>query len=652
MSELLRLYPAPKKLSLQEGRTALCGSFELHAEDAQTSRFAAAIKLVERLEDALRRLPGRGEEAVAESSTKLRLVYEKERHPQGYGLIWDGAALTVGCSEAAGLHYAAVTLEQLIVRNGLVWEHFRIEDEPDFPVRGMLLDIGRGKIPKKETVLALIDRMSELKLNHLQLYMEGFCFDYPSYRESFPEATPFSAEEFRELDAYAKERFIDFVPNQNCLGHMWPWLAKPVFADLAEHPGGQPTPLSFKLPPTTLNPTDDRSIQLVKTMFDELLPSFSSSYVNVNMDEPFGLGTGQSKPRADEIGVSRLYLEYAEKVIEIIRGHGKQTLMWGDIVTKHEEVLPLLPKDVIVLDWNYEDHTSFEAHCKLLSESGRTFYVCPGTSTWSAITGRTDNMLANISDAALHGKAYGAKGLIVTDWGDTGHWQPLCASFPAYAWAAGLSWQLEQNSDNRADMERYVSECMLRDSTGGAGKLLLELGRYYHLENSTLENTTYTSYLLHRGLSSKEKLEEDSQWMVKLLVQIGGRGIPFALDYRYEEMQEWLSERESELSRISLNTPDGELVIQELSNAIRLIKHGAGLHRYIFRIGLPDAESELQWLNRLHADLTETIEAFNRLWLARNRPGGLEASNRDLYKLLGQYEERIRELIRKAGINR
>jgi len=580
-------------------------------------------------------------------ATDIRIDYRADLHPQGYVLEWRGdGCLRIGFSAAAGLHYALITIEQLIKRRGLEWEHFRIDDEPDFPVRGLMLDIGRNKIPKMETLYALIDRLSELKINHLQLYMEGFCFDYATYSSSFPEETPMGAAEFRELDFYAKSRFIDLVPNQNCLGHMSPWLAKAEFSELAEHPGGLPTPVGFTLPATTLNPTDDRSISLAKDMFDELLPNFSSAFANINMDEPFGLGTGRSKARADEIGVGKLYLEYAEKMFDIVRSHGKKILMWGDVLAKHPEVVSMLPDDVTVLDWNYDSHVSFEDRCSMLQENGVPFYVCPGTSSWSAISGRTDNMLQNISDAARNGKRYGASGLVVTDWGDSGHWPVMAVSYPGYVFAAGASWQVDANLDDGSEssLERYLTDCVFRDRSGRIGKLLLELGRYYHLERSTVENATYANFILNRGHLDRDKFEAEAQFIMKLLVEIGGSGRPFALDYQYDAMQEWLRQRKEELSLVQLDVPDAEVIMDELANTIRLVELGAGHHRYMYRIDLPDAEAEIAWLEHLKQQLEAAIAEFHRLWRIRNREGGLAASAKALYDLLGKYEERLREL--------
>ena len=44
-----------------------------------------------------------------------------------------------------------------------------------------------------------------------------------------------SVEEYR-TEEYARDRFVDLVPNQNGFGHMTKWLEKEEFKDLAEMP--------------------------------------------------------------------------------------------------------------------------------------------------------------------------------------------------------------------------------------------------------------------------------------------------------------------------------------------------------------------------------------------------------------------------------
>ena len=572
---------------------------------------------------------------------QVQVVNNSDLDPQGYVLQWDESGILFECNAAAGLHYALISFEQLLYRHDYQVNYFRLEDEPEFNIRGVMLDIGRNKIPKMKTLFAFIDQLAKLKINHLQLYMEGFSYEFKKYSKYFPEATPITAEEFQQLDKYATERFIDLVPNQNCFGHMDDWLVNPAFNSLAEHPDGMQTPYDFTVPPTTLNPINPQSINLIKDLFDDLLPNFTSKYVNVDMDEPFGLGTGNSKKQREKIGESKLYFNFAEKVFEIIRNHDKKVLMWGDFLLSHPTLLKELPDDVVVLDWNYEGHTSFEKHSRMLRNANIPFYVCPGTSSWSSISGRTDNMLANISDAAVNGVKYGADGLVVTDWGDNGHWQVQPISYPGYTYAAGVSWQVDENLHEEKEIQTYLSEVVFQDKNRMIGALLMDMGRYYHLENSNVENATYTNHLFQQGLISRESLEQKMDILMKIMQAFGGPNTSFTLDYQYENMLVWLQRQKAMLEEITLDIEDAQIVIDELKNSLRLIELGIGLHRFTFGIDIPDNETEKNFMLIEKSKLEIVISEFERLWLLRNRKDGLSISTKPLYKLLDQYEERL-----------
>ncbi|MFF2482074.1 family 20 glycosylhydrolase [Paenibacillus sp. NPDC058071] len=643
MSTPVYVFPQPSRYESHKGSSSAVTHFQLRTGDEAAKSMAKAADAKERLANLL---TGQTDLSSNSNAAPASIRVKPELHPQGYELTWNEEGLQLAAATPQGLHYALLTASQLF--KGLQaddgqWKHFSITDEPQFPVRGVMLDIGRGKIPNMTSLRTLIDMLSNLKINHLQLYMEGFAFNYTQYAEHFPEATPITAEQFQELDTYAASRFIDLVPNQNCLGHMGPWLAKPAFRHLAEHPEGWqvPEPLTFKIPPMTLNPSDKNSVAMAKNMFDELLPNFRSSYANINLDEPFGLGTGGSKAKVDEIGIGQLYLDYAKQMIDIVRENGKSTLMWGDVLTHYPQLADQLPGDVTVLHWNYESDIPYEPKCQLLQNSGVPYYVCPGTSSWSSLAGRTDNMLANIADAARNGKKYGASGLIVCDWGDGGHWQVSAISYPAFAYAAGAAWQTDNNLETMEPLEYYVSHEMLKDKSGKGAALLLEMGRYYLLERSTAENMTYTNYLLTKGLMTEEQLGGSLQVLVQLQKLLGGSGTPFTHDYRYAELAAWLSKRKEELAALQFERDDAELLMDELANTLLLIEQGAGIHRYIHKQDLSDAAEERAWLTKLRADLESALAEFQRLWLARNRSGGLQDSIVPLNKLLEQYKEQL-----------
>ena len=48
----------------------------------------------------------------------------------------------------------------------------KITDWPDYPQRGVMLDISRDKVPSMETLYQLIDLLASWKINQLQLYTE------------------------------------------------------------------------------------------------------------------------------------------------------------------------------------------------------------------------------------------------------------------------------------------------------------------------------------------------------------------------------------------------------------------------------------------------------------------------------------------------
>jgi hypothetical protein len=77
--------------------------------------------------------------------------------------------------------------------------------------------------------------------------------------------------------------------------------------------------------------------------------------------------------------------------------------------------------------------------------------VCPGTSSWNSIGGRTDNALANLRSAAENGLKHGARGYLTTDWGDNGHWQSLPISELGFALGAAYAWAWEANRADVAD---------------------------------------------------------------------------------------------------------------------------------------------------------------------------------------------------------
>ena len=162
-----------------------------------------------------------------------------------------------------------------------------------------MLDVSRNRVPTMQTLLELVDLLASWKINQLQLYTEH-TFAYRNHPEVWADASPMTGEEILALDAYCRERFIELVPNQNSYGHMTRWLTHERYRPLADAPDGCDTRWGHYDYPLSLCPVDPGSIELVRSIFDELLPHFSSRQFNIGGDETIDLGQVRSKEAVEQ----------------------------------------------------------------------------------------------------------------------------------------------------------------------------------------------------------------------------------------------------------------------------------------------------------------------------------------------------------------
>lgn len=552
---------------------------------------------------------GDGEEAVG--SVVMELLPALVHRSQGYRLVIAPDHLRLTAHDSAGLFYGAVTLVQLLSQAGGELPLGVIEDFPDFPVRGVMLDISRDKVPTMETLFALADKFAGWKLNHLELYVEH-TFAYQNHRDVWADASPMTGDEIRRLDAYCRERFIDLVPNQNSFGHMTQWLTKPAYQDLAESPMGGDTPWGTHDPrPNSLNPADPRSLALMAELYDELLPNFTSHNFNVGCDETWDLGQGKCKALCEQRGKGRVYLEFLLKLHELVKRHGRIMHFWGDIIIKYPDLVAELPRDTVVLEWGYEADHPFDEHGAKFAAAGLPFYVCPGTSAWNSIAGRTENGIANLRSAAENGLKHGATGYLITDWGDNGHWQYLPVSYLGYVAGAAMAWHVAGNKDR--DWASVLDVHAFHDEAGVMGKLAYDLGNAYLKCGHLHSNASMLFKLLHEPMDAviPETVTEASLRATK--------------DYINGVM--------SSLAGAKMKCHDANLVIDEFLNTARMLQHGCD--RGLLRRGGDIREDGTR--QRLAAELTLIIEDHRRLWLARNRIGGLQNSEAGLSQKLKDY---------------
>jgi hexosaminidase len=525
---------------------------------------------------------------------------------EGYTITIDAdGSVMIEAADPAGLFYARATLSQLERLHEGRLPVGEVRDWPDLPVRAVMLDIARDKVPTMDTLFALIDRLAGWKVNQIQLYSEH-TFAYGDHGVVWRDASPMTAEEIRAVDDYCTARHIELVPNQNCLGHMGRWLAHDEYRHLAMAPGADQPDRA----PTTIEPNNPESLALVRSLLGELLPNFSHQrFVNVGLDEPWELPP-------ERIGD---YLEWVRVLRALPELDGREMLIWSDVLGGEPDHLRALPDGVTVCEWFYDAGHSFDARARTYVECGTPFWTAPGTSSWMTILGRITNMRTNILDAVDATSAHGGGGMLNTDWGDNGHLQYLPISDPGLAFGAAVAWCAATNRD--LDLGAALSTHCYDDPTGVLGETLVALGDMYLAITPQMINVSALVLPLY--------------WPQLIAGRWPLKG---AQADEYEAVGAELAACRATLGRATPRRSDGALVLDELRNAIDLVSILARDGRLRMEgdgnlASIPAADRSL-----LADDLGPVIAEHSRLWLARNRPGGLPDSLAWLEHLQGCYE--------------
>lgn len=573
------IFPQPKKQVINEG-------FFI------PKNFPSAASLLEFV---------KGADASAEIKLSKKPLLEKEE----YILEITPDGVLISCSTEDGKFRALTSLFQLFVTEGKKIPAMTVEDKPDFERRGYMLDISRCRMPKLSVIKDLVDSLALLKYNEFQLYMESFCFKYPLLPKATENIDCLTPEDIVELDAYCAERHIDLVPNQNCLGHMGKWLARDEYKHLAVGAGIEST--------GTINPLLDESRELVDTLFESLLPYFKAGFVNVGLDEAYGLGKHELKAICEERGVDGFFMDYLNDINERVgKKYGKRIQFWADMIINYPESFKRIPKGAIAMEWGYELIQSqiMTEHCASLRDKGADFYVCPSCNTHFTFTGRFDVTAFNLRTAGELGRKYGAMGYLVTDWGmgyeghpHFGIWSFIPAALGGqYGWNVGE----EQNGENfKVGFIRGAMDFVDTFRFGGVkvSDFLYRASNYYLLEPDRIHCGTMCGQLF------PFPIEKTGYFHLFDLKNYG------SVDFYFDNVIRYMNDIARDIEPLQID----EQYKREILVNMKSVVLSAEVCK--IRMGtLPTPEHA----RALIADIDGVYEEFSELWRMRNYEEGIK----------------------------
>ena len=302
----------------------------------------------------------------------------------GYRITVDESGILVTARTPRGAFYGSVTLWQLLTPPG--WARGApvevadgvIDDHPRFAWRALLLDSGRH-YQSVADIKKLIDWMSLNKLNVLLWHLtedQGWRLDIPKYPEltktgacrkavgldseltgsaDLPYCGFYTEAEARDVVRYAAERYVDVVPEIDLPGHSqaviaaYPWLGVT---------GKRPSVWTdWGVSPWLLKP-DEKTLQFVDDVLDEVMRLFPSRYISIGGDEADKQQWNASpevRAQMHKLGLAnmdQLKGWFTNQVAAHLIKHGRTPVGWDDELVAGAT----LPASEVVMSWHGNDN--------------------------------------------------------------------------------------------------------------------------------------------------------------------------------------------------------------------------------------------------------------------------------------------------------
>lgn len=330
----------------------------------------------------------------------LNKTFDSALGKEGYRLRVNASGVQISANKPEGLFYGIQTLIQLLPKeidsksfvSGVSWKvpFANIQDSPRFAWRGLMFDVARHFFTKDQ-VKQFIDEMVAYKYNLLHLHLtddEGWRIEIKSFPNltkkgafnvkkigrftefSKPEPNEprdfggfFTQDDIRELVHYAKDRFVNIMPEIDVPGHSMAAVAS--YPELSCTPeavnyqviSGEPfidwsTDHAVALQDNTLCPANEKVYTFLDKVFGEVSALFPFEYIHMGGDEcpknywdknPQIQALRMKEGLANSQEVQAYFTRRLEK---IITSKGKKMMGWDEILEGGG-----LPKNTAVMSW-------------------------------------------------------------------------------------------------------------------------------------------------------------------------------------------------------------------------------------------------------------------------------------------------------------
>lgn len=411
----ISIIPQPAEMVVADGRFVLEGKVVVcypvvkdKKVDAVIDRFVKEMKAatgVKLAKDRLKKTEMAGfdvKKSAKKGDAHIVFIVDNKMGEEAYKLDVKPGRVDVTAAAPAGFFYALQTFKQLLPRNVMAgvpdesveeWSVpcVTIKDEPRFGWRGFMLDEGRHFYGKEE-VKKIIDVMAAYKMNRFHWHLtedQGWRIEikkYPkltevgAWRDSkvigWGDVKPdgiryggfYTRKDIKEVVEYAKERFVEIIPEVDIPGHSQAAVASyPEF--LACDPENPHEVWLWQgVSGDVINVANPKAVQFAKDIIDELTELFPFGYIHLGGDEcPTHKWEKNSECQAllKEIGSTNyrdlqihFYKQLMEHVAQKPFEKQRKLVFWNEVL--HGNTAPL-GSDITIMAWIGADGAALDA---------------------------------------------------------------------------------------------------------------------------------------------------------------------------------------------------------------------------------------------------------------------------------------------------
>lgn len=384
-TEQTALIPIPQTVTYAETAFKISQGTTIGLESSSSELLSIADYFNHKVNPAL----GYSLEVKEQGDIQFSLINNPDLGNEGYHLKVEKRQITIEANQPAGIFYGVQTLLQMLpkeirsqqVQHDVEWTiaGADITDKPQFPWRGLMLDVSRHWFTKEE-VMRFIDELAEYKMNVFHWHLtddQGWRIEIKSLpnltakgawrakrvgqwwqrepQQPDEEATYggyYTQEDIKDVLAYAKQRYVRVIPEIDVPGHSlatlvaYPELAcmkAPKYVNVGNKFYGEDE--------NTLCAGKEETFEFLDKVFTEVATLFPDEYIHVGGDECFKgfwhkCPRCQARMKAENLKDENELQSYVIHRLEsILKAKGKKLIGWDEILEGG------LAPDATVMSW-------------------------------------------------------------------------------------------------------------------------------------------------------------------------------------------------------------------------------------------------------------------------------------------------------------